>query len=122
MHSAGSPALDVVFVHGIRGGAFATWRREGVLARGAARDHLERSVCWPAAWLAPALPNARLISVDYAAPASGWEGESLPFEPTAEQLAAKLVAAGVGQRPVVFVTHSMGGLMVKGVGFFLFLV
>lgn len=100
-------------MHGIRGGAFATWRREGVLARGAARENLDRSVCWPAAWLAPIMPRARLISAEYAAPASGWEGESLPLCHTADQLADKLASAGVGRRPVVFVTHSMGGLVIK---------
>lgn len=31
---ADAPLLDIVFIHGIRGGAFATWRREGVLERG----------------------------------------------------------------------------------------
>jgi hypothetical protein len=60
--AAAAPLIDVVFVHGIRGGAFATWRREGALARGAAREGLTRAVCWPAAWLAEALPQARLLS------------------------------------------------------------
>ena len=30
-------------------------------------------VCWPSAWLAEDLPQARLLSMEYAAPASGWE-------------------------------------------------
>lgn len=113
--SQDAPLVDVVFVHGIRGGAFATWRKQGVGARGAAVDSLDKAGCWPATWIAPAIPQARLISAEYAAPASGWEGESLPFRRTAEYLAERLVAAGVGQRPVVFVTHSMGGLVIKDI-------
>jgi hypothetical protein len=108
-----APSVDVVFVHGIRGGAFVTWRREGVFERGKARGALDRTVCWPSAWVAEEMPDARLLSAEYSAPITGWEGESLPLQHTAAQLREKLVAAGVGKRPVIFVCHSMGGLIVK---------
>lgn len=114
-------------------------------------------MCWPASWVAKEIPDARLLSLEYAAPASGWEvrcvgldrraglraalptcacgmhvpascmlracppspptnwaaqhclaalqGESLPFRHTVHQLMEKLAAAGVGQRPVIFVCH-----------------
>ncbi len=67
--------MDVVFVHGIRGGAFATWRREGVqnLQPGHKPGSLDHLYCWPSTWLPQDVPEARLLSMEYAAPASGWE-------------------------------------------------
>ena len=112
-HSPQAPDIDIIFLHGIRGGAFITWRFEGSLQRGKAQGNLDHSICWPTAWLAPEFPSSRIISAEYAAPASGWEGESLPLYATANHLAEKLVAAGVGNRPVVFICHSMGGLIAK---------
>ncbi|KAL6752465.1 hypothetical protein V8C86DRAFT_2754006 [Haematococcus lacustris] len=71
------------------------------------------SQVWPSDWLAADFPTARLLSLEYRAPLSSWEGESLPVEVTAVALAEALRAAGCGQRPLVFVAHSMGGLLVK---------
>ena len=72
---AGAPLVDVVFVHGIRGGAFATWRREGIqnLQAGHKPGSLDHLYCWPSNWLPQDVPQARLLSMEYAAPASGWE-------------------------------------------------
>lgn len=108
-----APEFDIVFVHGIRGGAFITWRKEKAFSRGGARGNLDHSICWPTSWLAPMFPKARILSAEYAAPATWWEGESLPLFATVNHLADRLTAAGIGSRPVVFVCHSMGGIVVK---------
>jgi hypothetical protein len=69
------PVMDVVFLHGIRGGPFVTWRRPGARSAGGAQRNLDHTSCWPSEWLARDLPGARLLSVEYQAPVSAWEGE-----------------------------------------------
>ena len=78
---AGAPDIDIVFVHGIRGGPFVTWRRvrtpktldpsTGNLQM--AVPDMRHELCWPIVWLKADVPGARLLSLEYAAPASGWE-------------------------------------------------
>ena len=78
---AGAPDIDIVFVHGIRGGPFVTWRRvrtpktldprTGSLQ--VAAPEMRHELCWPTIWLKADVPGARLLSLEYAAPASGWE-------------------------------------------------
>lgn len=69
---AGSPDVDVVFVHGIRGGPFASWR-SGTCPERSEAESSSRRFCWPGQWLSQDIPQARLLSLEYAAPASGWE-------------------------------------------------
>lgn len=100
--------LDVVFVHGIRGGPFITWRIDNE------HDHHNtRSSCWPSQWLSQDHPEARLITVEFPAPVSTWEGGCNPLKDTARTMLNKLKEAGVGSRPLMFISHSMGGIIVK---------
>lgn len=52
---------------------------------------LEHNRCWPSAWLAKDCPSARLLSLEYAAPASGWEvgGGSGHLRRAAQQVHSK---------------------------------
>ncbi|CAI5461660.1 unnamed protein product [Closterium sp. Yama58-4] len=73
----------------------------------------KKGSCWPCDWLARDLPEARILTTKYRTNLSEWAGATLPLQDISILLLHKLVAAGVGERPVVFVTHSMGGLIVK---------
>jgi len=86
---AGAPDIDIVFVHGIRGGPFVTWRRVRTpKTLDPSTGNIQMSVpdmrhelCWPTVWLKGDVPGARLLSLEYAAPASGWEVHlSLPSD------------------------------------------
>ncbi|XP_055289058.1 protein SERAC1 isoform X2 [Moschus berezovskii] len=111
---------DVLFIHGLMGAAFKTWRQQDNdqdLTEKVSEDETKYTTCWPKSWLARDCPALRIISVEYDTSLSDWrarcptERKSIAFR--SNELLRKLRAAGVGDRPVVWVSHSMGGLLVK---------
>ncbi|CAI9115772.1 OLC1v1016766C1 [Oldenlandia corymbosa var. corymbosa] len=114
------PPLDIVFVHGLRGGAFKSWRlsedksstKSGLVEK-IDEEAGKKGTFWPGEWLPVDFPDARVFSLKYKTNLTQWSGASLPLLEVSSMLLEKLVAAGIGDRPVVFVTHSMGGLVVK---------
>lgn len=113
---------DVLFVHGILGAAFKTWRQKDrsiLTEEDDTENNNDYTECWPKSWLASDCPNIRVLSVEYDTHLSDWKSKcpaenqrkSLAYR--SRELLKKLQQAGVGQRPVVWVAHSMGGLLVK---------
>ncbi|PHT51161.1 hypothetical protein CQW23_10908 [Capsicum baccatum] len=114
------PLVDVVFIHGLRGGPFKTWRlsdnksstKSGLVEK-IDEEAGREGTFWPGEWLPSDFAQARLFSVKYKSNLTQWSGASLPLQEVSAMLLEKLVAAGIGSRPVVFISHSMGGLVVK---------
>lgn len=115
-----APPLDVVFVHGLQGGPFKTWRlsedksstKSGLVEK-IDEEAGKQGTFWPGEWLPADFPGVRLFSLKYKSNLTQWSGATLPLQEVSSMILEKLVAAGIGSRPVVFVTHSMGGLVVK---------
>ncbi|MEE8153674.1 MAG: hypothetical protein V3T53_01805 [Phycisphaerales bacterium] len=94
--------LDVVFIHGLAGDAWTTWMS----------NPDDDSTFWPD-WLAEEFPNLGIWTVGYPAAVIGFGKPGMIIPMRAGNLSHQLVNAGLGVRPLVFVTHSMGGLIVK---------
>lgn len=112
-----TPVIDIVFLHGLLGDPFDTWRcgpgcgPGGQLAENAPATTHD---CWPADWLAEDLgPRARILSAGFKTALLDFEGHTPPLQGLSRHLLPQLLDAGVGERPVVFVTHSLGGLLCK---------
>ncbi|KAM9840051.1 protein SERAC1 isoform 1-T1 [Aulostomus maculatus] len=110
---------DVLFIHGILGAAFKTWRQKDRNTGEEEKDEDDYTECWPKSWLAADCPNLRVLSVEYDSHLSDWmakcpvENQRKSLAYRSQELLKKLKMAGVGERPVVWVAHSMGGLLVK---------
>jgi triacylglycerol esterase/lipase EstA (alpha/beta hydrolase family) len=96
--------VNVVFVHGLGGHAYDNW------CQGA-----EGNTFWPV-WLARDIPGLAAWTLAYEAPPTNWLGTAMPIQDRAKNVLECLL----GQRelrglPLVFVCHSLGGLVVKQV-------
>ena len=97
-----SRALDIVFLHGLGGDSWTTWMA----------DKEDIRTFWPY-WLAQDFAQAGLWTFGYAANTSGWKAESMPLADRGTQVLELLANRGLGKRALVFITHSMGGIIVK---------
>ncbi|CAI0558413.1 unnamed protein product [Linum tenue] len=115
-----APEIDVIFVHGLRGGPYKSWRisedkastKSGLVEK-IDEEAGKLGTFWPGEWLSADVPKARLFTLRYKTNLTQWSGATLPLQEVSSMMLEKLVTAGIGNRPVVFVTHSMGGLVVK---------
>ncbi|MFY9779187.1 MAG: hypothetical protein WAJ85_01595 [Candidatus Baltobacteraceae bacterium] len=88
-------------MHGLGDNSEACWSSNGQL-----RDF------WPA-WIAEAFADTDVWLVDYPA-AKFWFGNgAMSLEDRASSFLHNLVDRGFGERPIAFITHSLGGLVVK---------
>ncbi|CCT65180.1 uncharacterized protein FFB20_13408 [Fusarium fujikuroi] len=101
--------VDVVFVHGLRGNPINTWSK---------KDGSGTSVCWPRDLLRGNLKTARVISwgydTDIANVFSRASEESL-FGHAQKLLGALSRLRNEVARPILWVGHSLGGLVIKEV-------
>lgn len=100
--------------------SYTTYRKRIALVQ-EEQDRCNHTLCWPKDWLPNDCNNLRILGVNYWSSLSEWL-ERCPLQTAdiatrAADLAPVLVDAGVGKRnvPVVWLAHSMGGLIVKQV-------
>ncbi|KFY38625.1 hypothetical protein V494_04289 [Pseudogymnoascus sp. VKM F-4513 (FW-928)] len=107
------PSLDIVFVHGLGGSSRATW----------CHNH-DPEYFWPFKWLPqePGIQGARISSFGYDAnfSATGPSPASSVNEFAKSLLLSlkfakdeNLEEVNIGEKPIIFIVHSMGGLVAK---------
>ena len=105
---------DVVFIHGLGGDPFATWCHEK-----------DESCSWPH-WLGEEFPQVGIWSLGYAASPTRWarflpligigsrdSGHSMALHDRALQVLDIMIQKHLGTRPLMFICHSLGGLLAK---------
>lgn len=101
VHSDPNAIIDVVFVHGLSGDAKSTWDCGG------------SDGYWPT-WLAQDIGNSNVYSLGYgAAIFEKWAKKEMDMFERADNILEQFAGKGIGQRPVVFITHSLGGILTK---------
>jgi pimeloyl-ACP methyl ester carboxylesterase len=113
-NAGGNRVADVLFIHGLGGDPFSTWRYGS-----------NQSTSWPH-WLAAEFPDVCFWSLQYAASATKrarglrrWisgnkdAGHATPCPDRARTVVHEMVQNQFGRRPLLLIGHSLGGLLAK---------
>ena len=99
---AGAARASVIFVHGLGGHAYDTWRRA-----------TDNDTFWPL-WLAKDAEGISVYTLAYEGPPSNWLGTSMPLQDRAVNVFEVLLGEPRLQTgPITFICHSLGGLIIK---------
>lgn len=95
-----SATIDVVFIHGLTGDPTGTWQSED-------------GQYWPR-WLCADVRGLAAYTLGYPASVFGkWAKKEMDLFERATNALEYMVSKGIGQRPLVLITHSLGGLLAK---------
>lgn len=93
--------VDIVFIHGLDGNAFEAWSHNKA-----------ESGFWPM-WLSEELPATRVWTYGYEISSLRIKGQTMPMQDRAVAALDMFTLDDLGKRPLIFVCHSYGGLLLK---------
>lgn len=100
IEGCGGESANVVLFHGLMGSAQGTWIEKKTGSN------------WPV-WLQEAHPDLSVWVLDYAAQPVTPGRSALPMQNRALSILNCLVNARLGQRPLILIGHSLGGIYIK---------
>src|SRR5262245_59270861 len=104
---SGEPRASVLLIHGLGGHHYDTWRC------GAGKLWSVDKTFWPL-WLARDCENLAVYVIGYDASVSRLRGTAMHFTDQADNiLAILLTEPALARGPLIFIGHSLGGLLIK---------